>query len=417
MRIIFWFLFWFVYFPVLRLLSLFLFWNSKIEERERFEKRNKFEALAHSFSDHNACADICFQFSSEGEYQQVAPLVDDALAKGKKIELVFFSPSVEKGILKLAAQYPKQIRYLRYPLIRLFPFIQRRSFTHWVTAKTLVMVRYDLFPEFLLWSMKGSHELKIIWMTFKKERSKGHGPSFWKKLFLKNASTIIFAGVPDQKAANDLGIKGAAFDFRVEQINRRVAKKEEKFKSHFPLYPEFRVNLSDKRVILGNAWPSDLFLLRDLPSDYQLVIVPHQLSDEILNLFREGLDGLGREVFELNDATESFKASPTILINKKGILCELYADFPHAYVGGGFEGSIHSVLEPLVAGSYKIACGPFHHRSTEYDVAEDMGKISEVNTPEQFTEWLKDAPKSNEHAKIDSLLNGYAKVRELVISC
>lgn len=417
MRFIFLVLFWFVYFPVMRLLTLFLFWNSKVEERERFEKRNKFEALAHSFSDQNVRADICFQFSSEGEYQQVAPLVDDALANGKKIELVFFSPSVEKGILKLAAQYPKQIRYLRYPLVRIFPFIQRRSFSHWITARTLVMVRYDLFPEFLLWSMKPSHELKIIWMTFKKERSKGQGPSFWKKLFLKNASTIIFAGTPDQKAASDLGIKGAAFDFRVEQINRRISKKEEKFKTAFPLYPDFKASLSEKRVILGNAWPSDLFLLRDLPADYQLVIVPHQLSKEILDLFREGLDGLGREVFELNDSTTTFKSSPAILVNKKGILCELYADFPHSYVGGGFEGSIHSVLEPLVAGSEKIACGPFHHRSTEYDVALDMGKISEVNTPEQFMAWLKDSPKTGEHAKIDSLLNGYKSVRELVISC
>lgn len=417
MRFIFWILFWFIYFPVLRILTLFLFWNSKVEERERFEKKNKFESLAQSFSDYNAKADICFQFSSEGEFQQVAPLIDDALAKGKKIELVFFSPSVEKGILKLAAQHRTQIRYLRYPLVRLFPFIQRRSFTHWITAETLVMVRYDLFPEFLLWAMKPRHELKIIWMTFKKERSKGKNPSFWKKLFLKNASTIVFAGVPDQKTASYFGVNGEAYDFRVEQIHRRIQKKEEKFKSVFPIYPEFKASLSDKRVILGNAWPSDLFLLRDLPADYQLVIVPHQLSKEILDLFREGLDAIGREVFEINDSTVEFKQSPTILVNKKGILCELYADFNHAYVGGGFEGSIHSVLEPLVAGSGKLACGPFHHRSTEYDVALDLEKISEVNTPEQFLEWLKDSPKSGEHAKIDSLLKGYPSVRELVISC
>lgn len=417
MRYLFWILFWFLYFPLLRILTLFLFWNSKVEERERFEKRNKFEALAHSFSDHNAKADICFQFSSEGEFQQVAPLIEDALAQGKKIELVFFSPSVEKGVMKLAAQHPRQIRYLRYPLVRLFPFIQRRSFSHWITAKTLVMVRYDLFPEFLLWAMKSSNELKIIWMTFKKERSKGHGPSFWKKLFLKNASTIVFAGVPDKEQAKTLGLKGETFDFRVEQINRRILKKEEKFKTHFPLYPEYKKSLAPKRVILGNAWPSDLFLLRDLPADVQLVIVPHQLSNEILNLFREGLDGLGREVFELNDSTNAWKNSPTVLVNKKGILCELYADFTHSYVGGGFEGSIHSVLEPLVAGSDKLACGPFHHRSTEYDVALDLGKISEVNTPEQFMSWLNAAAISGERAKIDSLLNGYRSVRELVLSC
>jgi 3-deoxy-D-manno-octulosonic-acid transferase len=279
------------------------------------------------------------------------------------------------------------------------------------------MVRYDLFPEFLLWAMKPGHDLKIIWMTFKKERSKGRNPSFWKKLFLKQASTVVYAGVPDQKTAAYFGLKGEAYDFRMEQIYRRIQKKEEKFRSLFPLYPDFRTSLSEKRVIIGNAWPSDLFLLRDLPADYQIVIVPHQLSQEILDLFREGLDGLGREVFELNDSTTEYRSSPTVLVNKKGILCELYADFPHSYVGGGFEGSIHSVLEPLIAGSGKIACGPFHHRSTEYDVALDLEKMTEVNTPEQFMDWLKDAPKDHDHAKIESLLKGYRSVRELVISC
>lgn len=57
-------------------------------------------------------------------------------------------------------------------------------------------------------------------------------------------------------------------------------------------------------------------------------MVPHQLSDDILKLFRDGLENLGREVFEINDRTTVMKESATILINKKGILCELYADFP-----------------------------------------------------------------------------------------
>jgi 3-deoxy-D-manno-octulosonic-acid transferase len=418
MRLLFGILFWGFYFPLIRLLTLFLFWNSKVEERERFEKRNKFEALAHSFRDKNLKADLCFEFSSEGEYQQVAPLVDDALAQGKKVELVFFSPSVEKAIVKLASEYPLQVRYLRYPLVRLFPFIPRRSFTHWITADTLIMVRYDLLPELLLWALKPSHQLKMIWMTFKKERSKNAAPSFWKKLFLRTAKTIVFAGAPDVKTGSELGFKGKAFDFRIEQIRRRVAKKDEKYKKQFPLYSQFKTSIDGKKsLILGNAWPSDLFLLRDLSSDIVLVIVPHQLSEEILSLFREGLDALGREVFELNDGTTTWRSSSTILVNKKGILCELYADFPFSYVGGGFEGSIHSVLEPLVAGSPRIACGPFHHRSTEYDIALDQGRISEVNTPEQFLVWLNSLLIREEHDRMGLLIKDYESLREFVISC
>ncbi|WP_408096671.1 hypothetical protein ACJVC5_16670 [Peredibacter sp. HCB2-198] len=420
MRTLVWILFWFFYFPLIRLVSLLLFWNSKVEDRERFEKRNKFESLAHSFREKGIVADMCFEFSSEGEYQQVAPLITDALAAGKKIELVFFSPSVEKAIMQLAGKYPSQIRYLRYPMVRLFP-IARRSFSCWVTAKTLIMVRYDLLPELLLWSLKKDHTLKLVWMTFKKERSRGKSVSFWKKLFLKNASTIVYASSQDEEEGRKMGFPGIVYDFRVEQIRRRMDGRVEKFQSHFGLYPDFYTHINliprEKRLIVGNAWPSDLFLLRDLPEDIFLVVVPHQLSDEILNLFREGLDNLGRPVFEINNQTQSYKNSQTILVNKKGILCELYSDFGRSYVGGGFEGSIHSVLEPLVAGSSKISCGPFHHRSTEYDVARDMEKMTEVNTPEQFLAWLNTHAQEGSHGMLDSMFKNYQKAREQVISC
>ncbi len=419
MRIILWILFWFLYVPLIRLIVLFLFWNSKMEERERFEKRNKFEALAHSFSEKGITADLCFEFSSEGEFQQVAPLVEDALKAGKKIELVFFSPSVEKAIMKLAQKYPSQVRYLRYPFVRIFPFLGRRSFTHWVTARTLIMVRYDFFPEFLLWSMKPQNKLKIIWMTFKKERTQGKGPSFWKKLFLKNAESVVYAVTSDEVTGGKLGVNGGVFDFRAEQIKRRILLKDEKFKNTFPLYPEFKSHLNSykRTIIVGNAWPSDLFLLKDVPADVLVVVVPHQLSAEIIKSISTSLTEQGREVFEIHDLAREFKNTNAIIINKKGILCELYADFNHAYVGGGFEGSIHSVLEPLVAGTSKISCGPKHFRSTEFDLAYEMGRMTEVNTPEQFSLWLNKHDKTPEHDKMNSLLEGYEKMRELVISC
>lgn len=414
-------LFWGIYFPLLRLLSLLLFWNRKLEERERFEKRNKFEALAHSFKEKGTLADLCFEFSSEGEFQQIAPLVMDAISEGKKIELVFFSPSVEKAVMKLAATYPKQVRYLRYPFVRLFPFIARRSFTHWVTAKTLIMVRYDLFPEFFVWSLKKDHSLKMVWVSFKKERSAGRKPSLWKKLFLKTSRAVVYAGLEDGSQGASLSVPGKSYDFRMEQIKRRIQDKDEKFKTHFALYPEFKKHLDsyslDRRLILGNAWPSDLKLLKSIPDDFLVVIVPHQLSAEILNAFHQGLESLGRKASEIHDHSGSISAAPTFLINKKGILCELYADFSRAYVGGGFEGSIHSVLEPLVAGSQKLSCGPKHHRSTEYDLALSLGDMTEVNTPEQFLMWLKSPTTATDRDKINSLLSDYKTLKESILSC
>jgi 3-deoxy-D-manno-octulosonic-acid transferase len=419
MKIVFWILFWFLYFPLVRLLVFFFFWHPKIYNRCKFEKRNKFEWYSHSYSEIGEKADICLEFSSEGEYQQVAPLIEDALKSGKKLELVFFSPSVEKTIMKLVHFYPNQIRYLRYPFLRIFPFIQRRSFSHWVTADKLIMVRYDLFPEFLLWSMNKNHSLKMIWMTFKKERFKGKRPSWWKRHFLKNADSIIYAGLPDYEMGRNFGFPGKVFDFRSEQIKRRIEKKDEKMQTHFSIYQKFKTLHADheRSLLFGNVWPSDLFLLSQLPKDVLVVVIPHQLSEKNLTQFKEDLKKMGRDVFELNHSTERLGESSTLLINMKGILCELYADFHFAYVGGGFEGSIHSVLEPLVAGSGRISCGPSHHRSTEFDIAHGYDMISEVNTPEQFLQWFNSHENKLSHDRMNKLMTNYLEMREIVISC
>jgi 3-deoxy-D-manno-octulosonic-acid transferase len=71
------------------------------------------------------------------------------------------------------------------------------------------------------------------------------------------------------------------------------------------------------------------------------------------------------------------------------MLCELYQYFDCAYIGGGYEKSIHSVLEPFLMGA-KVLCGPKIHRSTEYDYIHEVApdEIVVLNNPNLFyTKW------------------------------
>src|SRR5690606_2314243 len=238
----------------------------------------------------------------------------------------------------------------------------------------------------------------------------------WKKSFYKKAKRVVFAGETDRKQGEVLGFQGHVYDFRIEQIHRRMKEKAEKFLTTFPAYPELKEMMAGKKtLIIGNAWPSDLFLLEKLPEDIFLFVVPHQLSLEIITQFEEGLRKIGRT--PLVHTAGNFSSSDTIILNKKGVLCELYSDFHFAYVGGGFEGSIHSGLEPLVSGAGKISCGPRHHRSTEYDLALEMNRIVEVKTPEEFLEFINSKAEMAGHDKLDKLIKNYQTTREYVISC
>lgn len=420
MRMFLEFFMWCFYFPLIKLTGLLTFWVPPINERFDFEKKNDNEPLSQSFKKINLKADLCFEFSSEGEFQQIAGLVQDALSEGKRIELVFFSPSVEKATLELASKFPDQIRYLRYPFARYCPWKPSQSFSKWITSDCLVMVRYDLFPEFLLWSLRPAKSLKIIWVTFKKERVKDKSISFYKMLFLKKASRIVFASEADARLGQALGLSGQSYDFRMDQIKRRIEKRNEKFQNNLANYQQLETLLKsyprEKRIIIGNAWPSDLFLFEKIPSDYFVLVVPHLLKSEVINEFQNHFKKLGRDPFVI-DSNSSIPDGNTLVLNIKGILCELYADFGKAYVGGGFEVSVHSILEPLVAATDSISCGIINHRSTEFDIAMSMGKLKVVNSANDFNDWLKLETLSPELNNLTAIFEKYPEFRKEIISC
>jgi 3-deoxy-D-manno-octulosonic-acid transferase len=403
-------LYYFIYLPFLKLLSLPIFWIPEYEERKKFEKKNQRDQSSQSFSDTQEKADLCFEFSSEGEFQQVASLVEDALKEGKKVELIYFSPSVEKAIQKISEVYPHQTRSLRFPLLTSSYLKKRFSIPRWITANKLILVRYDLFLDFLCWKKMRKGEIYFLSVTFKKERLKNKKISWLKKIFLKSSSQIFFASEIDQSYGNELGFKGHNFDFRLEQIARRIAHRKEKFQSIFTDYAEVKKRMelfpSHKRLIFGNVWPSDIFLLEDLPADYFLLIIPHRLDDKTLREFTLAMEKLDR------DHSEN-----TVLLNKKGVLCELYVDFQKAYVGGGFEAGVHSILEPYVAGCPLIACGERNLKSTEFDVAFKEKKITVVQNASEFLTWIQQNASTHEKLEIQNLVTQYEKYKKEIFLC
>lgn len=409
---------WYLYRPLVFFIRILFFWVPAIKKRKLFEQKNLSDPLCSSFSQISQKADVCFEFSSEGEFQQVAPIIDDGLQKGLRFELVLFSASVEKAVVELASKHPDQIRYLRYPLVS---FSRTHSFTSWVTARTLVLVRYDFFPEFLGWASRPGNRLKIIWVTFKKERVKGRTPSFMKRLFFSRAQSLVFATKLDQEFARNHHWKGSVYDFRMEQIRRRLEKREEKFAKVFPNYSQLQTILSQypkqRRLIFANCWPSDLILLETIPDDVFILVVPHKLDQEVLTAFEQHLTKLGREHLIMGAQTALPQTSNTIILNMKGVLCELYADFGKSYVGGGFGASIHSILEPLVAGCVQISCGPKHLRSTEFDHGVALGELHELRTAKDFSQWLASRPLEKRKTRLSSIFQHYEQAREDVLSC
>lgn len=350
----------------------------KLRERMRFEKKNLTDPASVSFHKTNEVAKYAFEFSSEGELEQVRPLIMRALQNQEKVELLFSSESVEHQCEKIYKMYPSKVRYLRLYLVKYNPLSSRYNVSHWLTAKRLYMCRYDFFPELIEFGSHKDVEFSLLWAstkTYQKVKSKYLLKKFYEHSFHTFDKLIAATPLDHAQLIHDLKIapnKLEVYDFRPVQILKRLETSESILNVKLNQLAQINKFLEsvpfNKRIIYGSFWNNEIELFKSIQDDsFRHVIVPHKL-DQCQEIGEELKKLAWARVCVVDEKTNEDLSQYNILIlNYKGILCELYPYFSHAYVGNGFGESVHSLMEPFLANCFVI-CGPKIHRSTEYDL-------------------------------------------------
>ena len=166
-------------------------------------------------------------------------------------------------------------------------------------------------------------------------------------------------------AADRIHVTG---DARFDQVATRIAQLD----LNSPLL--LRLRTERPVLVAGSTWPADERLLISaitaLPAEHRpvTIIAPHEPSDAHLAAIEQLLEGRRfRRLGELernNDPLPEF-----VIVDRVGVLADLYALAAVAYVGGGFGGAgLHSVVEPAALG-VPVIYGPRHGNARE---AEDL---------------------------------------------
>lgn len=319
-----------------------------------------------------------FHFSSEGELEQLKPLIKECLDQSENIELLYTSPSVERKVQQLAGQYPKTVRILRLPLI------SSLKLESWSRAESLMMCRYDFFPSLLLLKVK---KRILVWASLKGKKN-----SWWLAQVYARFDLVIAATKEQAQRIASLGISNDkiwTYDFRPAQIQQRL----QNLSASSLFSSKLSLRTKSERLIMGSVWPHDLHLLKELfqlETKLHIWLAPHALDQAGLMALKDKWQELYPSVPLVSASNDDAVASDQMawLIESPGHLLEMYGEFNLVYVGGGFGRSIHSVLEPLVAGCWS-ACGPRTHRSTEIDLGNELspGQISVVHTTSEMAQW------------------------------
>lgn len=395
--------------PIVILLSQII---PVLRKRSQFERLNLKQEYPQWRVDGER-ADYAFEVSSEGELEQVLPLIQFYLDEFKRVELLYCSDSVEGKVQALFAKNKKLLAIYRLPLVNFCLFSKKCNPQNWITAKQFYFCRYDFFPELVYRLERFDRVYLLNAATSDDIKSFSLKNIFYRKVY-KSMHVIVCASLSEVSKFEQIIVnqKLLCLDFRIIQINKRLEKSykslEEKIVNLKSLEALFDQYAYEDRIILGSMWPEEfeIFKNTEMLNGKLIFIAPHKLSDHfILEIKSRAQQKFGASVTIFDgknklEVTRPEKGPLVIICSAKGVLCELYQFFGHSYIAGGFGRSIHSVMEPFLAGS-KVYCGPKVHRSTEFSlIREATGHRWPIIVEDQFS-----LDQDDEYLKINDLKN------------
>ena len=306
---------------------------------------------------------------SVGEGLQARPVLDLVREREDQVQLAYtyFSPSARDFAERLRVDFRDVLpfdgtRDMRAALAALSP-----------TA--LVFSKLDVWPTLAREAARRGTRLGLISATLShgSSRRKGLAGALLRSTYARldrvgavsadDADRLIALGVPSSRVT----ITG---DTRYDQVwarARRVDRGSTLLHSLTGTRPT---------LVAGSTWPSDEAVLlpawsriRARVPGARLIIAPHEpTAPHLASIERWALDE-GVLLSRLGSSAEP--TADVILVDRVGVLGDLYALATAAYVGGGFHAAgLHSVLEPAAFGA-PVVFGPRHEGSRDAAVLMD----------------------------------------------
>lgn len=148
-------------------------------------------------------------------------------------------------------------------------------------------------------------------------------------------------------------------------------------------------------LVAGSTWPGDervvvpAFAAAERSRRMRLIIAPHEPSEAHLSALERRLDRHGVSHARLGVLETAGRSVPdVVVVDRVGVLAELYALASAAYVGGGFHAAgLHSVVEPAAL-RMPVLFGPGHGNAREAGDLLEAGGAAVVQTPADMKQWL-----------------------------
>ena len=333
---------------------------------------------------------LLFHSASHGELEQLKPIL-------RRIER-------SKYFVLLTISSPSTINHIPNNLIDAFcyqvfdfPWMVHDFFKS-IRPSKYIITRHDIWPNHVIMSKKISCKLFLINTNLPKS-SKRKFPVFislYRYLFSKfNQIHTVSLDMKKKlkRIIDDDDIIKVSGDTRVDQILYRRMKINGKF-----LADNF---INSKNILFGSIEYADIDIIFKSISNIhnkkneniKYIFVPHETNENLIKNIESKLIELNISFYRYSDINvENNKNS--IIIDKVGILAELYKFSTIAYIGCGFSKGVHNVIEPAAYGNL-ICFGPNYHILNEAIEMVDKKLAYVINSTEELTDMLNNIYNDN----------------------
>ncbi|MEZ4762515.1 MAG: glycosyltransferase N-terminal domain-containing protein [Calditrichia bacterium] len=367
-----------LFFPV-----LFIVYHSYALFRPKYRKgilgRYGVIKAAEKFRNHldNASRDLyLIHCASMGEFEHLKPFVrrlKERLPKSRTV-VMFFSPSGYENVKSA----PGVDLIIYSPFDWWFPVYR---FLRILRPKALLIAKYDVWPNLMWFSVWRKIPRFLVNATLYDRSSRLKWPLRWLLRPVYGLFDGIFAiSEKDRHNFDQLSGKKTTLVVGDTKYDQVVFRSEESRKKNV-LPPE----IHDNRMVFvaGSTWPEDeehlLPAIRhylEISPETLVIICPHEPTAAHLAQLENGLSGLA--FTRLSQIENSSEQLQVLLIDRIGVLANLYSLADVAYVGGSFKQNIHNVLEPAVYG-IPVLFGPVNQNSHEAQLLKNCGGAIEIS--------------------------------------
>jgi len=316
-----------------------------------------------------------FHAASLGEFEQGRPVIEAYKKQypDQKILLTFFSPS----------GYLVRKNYEKADYVFYLPLDTRKNahrFISIVNPHKVFFIKYEYWYNYLSLLKCRNIPVFILSANFRSDQYFFRWYGSWFRRMLNGITQIFVQNEQSEKLLKAYKINNCTVsgDTRFDRVYEAAQQKKS--------FPRIEKYCTESKVLLaGSSWPEDELLIYDLLkeniSDLKIIIAPHEVHKEHINLIISKLNNNFIKYSELNE--ENYNKTDVLIIDTIGILLHIYQYATIAFIGGGFGKGIHNILESVTFGK-PVLFGPNYQKFEEAKALIKMGGAFSVKDYSQF---------------------------------